>query len=134
MTRPVRNEVPRIDANELCATLERVLSHYFGAPRRLTKLERRPSAYSTSFAIEELGVRLDDGTSLRLLFKDLSREAMLRSARQVKPAFLYDSLREIEVYRVILAPALLSTAICYGAIVDARAGRYGLFLEKISGL
>jgi hypothetical protein len=110
------------------------LGRYFGAPRRITGLERRPSAYSTSFAIEELDVRLDDGTGLRLLFKDLSRQALLETARRVKPAFLYDPLREIETYRIVLEPNRLGTATCYGALVDRLAGRYGLFLEKVAGL
>jgi hypothetical protein len=124
----------RIGTNELRAALEEALSRHFAAPRRLTELERRPSAYSTSFTIEELEVRLDDGTSLQLLFKDLSRRAMLESARRVKPNFLYDPLREIETYRSILELNRLSTAICYGSVVDLRAGRYGLFLEKVPGV
>jgi len=124
----------RIGTAELRAALEEALSRHFAAPRRLTELERWPSAYSTSFAIEELEVRLDDGTSLQLLFKDLSRRAMLESARRVKPNFLYDPLREIETYRSILGPNRLSTAICYGGIVDLRAASYGLFLEKVPGV
>ena len=79
-------------------------------------------------------VRLEDGTSLRLLFKNLSRRAMLAGARRVKPTFLYDPLREIETYRSILGPGRLETATCYGAIVDPSAERYGLFLEKVPGL
>jgi Phosphotransferase enzyme family len=124
----------RIGTVELRAALEEALSRHFTAHHRLTELERRPSAYSTSFAIEELVVRLDDGTSLRLLFKDLSRRAMLESASRVKPTFLYDPLREIDTYRSILGPNRLSTAACYGAIVDPRAERYGLFLEKVPGV
>jgi hypothetical protein len=119
---------------ELCAALEEALSRRSGTQRRVAELERSPSIYSTSFAIEELVVRLEDGTSLRLLFKDLSRRTMLESARWVKPAFLYDPLREIETYRFILGPNRLSTAICYGAIVDSSAECYGLFLEKVPGL
>ena len=42
-------------------------------------------------------MHLNDGTSLRLLFKDLSQEAMLESARRVKPAFLYDPMRDRDV-------------------------------------
>jgi hypothetical protein len=124
----------RIGTVELRAALEEALSRHFTAHHRLTELERRPSAYSTSFAIEELVVRLEDGMSLRLLFKDLSRRAMLESARRVKPTFLYDPLREIETYRSILGPNRLSTAVCYGAIADPCAERYGLFLEKVPGV
>jgi thiamine kinase-like enzyme len=83
-------------------------------------------------------VDLDDGTVLQLLFKDLNWQALPPHVRQVKPAFLYDPLREIEVYRTILAPLRLGTAICYGA--EARGGqgetknRGWLFLEKVTGL
>jgi hypothetical protein len=100
----------------------------------VVRLERRPSIYSTSFAIEELDVRLDDDTSFRLLYKDLSRHALLEDARQAKPTFLYDPLREIETYRSILGPNRLGTPICYGAIVEPRAERYGLLLEKVPGV
>jgi Phosphotransferase enzyme family len=125
---------PRIGTAELRAVLEEALSLRSGTQRRVAGLERWPSIYSTSFAIEELDVHLDDGTSLRLLFKDLSQDAMLESARRVKPAFLYDPIREIETYRTILESQGLGTAACYGAIVDHRAGRYGLLLEKVRGV
>ena len=123
----------RIGTAELCAALEESLSRWSGTPLRVAGLKRRYSIHSTSFAIEELTVHPEDGTSLRLLFKDLSRRAMLESARRVKPAFLYDPLREIETYRSILGPSRLETATCYGAIVDPGAERYGLFLEKVPG-
>jgi hypothetical protein len=134
MSRPVRSPTQAIGTTELRAALEEALSRRSGTQRRVSRLERWPSIYSTSFAIEELVVRLDGGTSLRLLYKDLSRRAMLESARWVKPTFLYDPLREIETYRSILGPNRLSTAVCYGAIVDPRAERYGLFLEKVPGV
>ena len=134
MSRPVGRPVQTVGTDELRSALERSLSRYFGEQRRVAELTRRPSAYSTSFAIEELDAHLDDGTSLRLLFKDLSQQAMLGSARRIKPAFLYDPLREIETYRTILGPNRLSTPACYGAFVDRRSGRYGLFLEKVPGL
>jgi hypothetical protein len=81
-----------------------------------------------------LGVYLADGTTLELMFKDLSRHALLETAHRIKPAFLYDPLREIETYRTILAPNELGTAICYGTVVDRKIGRYWLFLEKVPGL
>ena len=45
----------------------KALSRRSGTQQRVVELKRRPSIYSTSFAIEELGVRLQDGTSPRLL-------------------------------------------------------------------
>ncbi len=134
MIQPAGAPRQQIGTAELRAALEEALSRRSGAQRRVAGLERWPSIYSTSFAIEELDARFEDGTSLRLLFKDLSQQAMLESARRVKPVFLYDPLREIETYRTILKPHRLGTATCYGAIVDHRAGRYGLFLEKVPGV
>src|SRR3712207_9288951 len=43
--------------------------------------------------------RLADGTTLELVFKDLSRQALLGTARRIRPAFVYSPLREIETYR-----------------------------------
>jgi aminoglycoside phosphotransferase (APT) family kinase protein len=81
-----------------------------------------------------LSVHLDDGTILELIFKDLSQEALLETARRVKPAFLHNPLRESETYRAVLEPAQLGTATCYGAVVDQRKGRYWLFLERVRGM
>jgi hypothetical protein len=124
----------RIGTAALHAALEEALGRRWGQRRRVVRLERRPSIYSTSFAIEELDVRLDDDTSFRLLYKDLSRRALLEDARHAKPTFLYDPLREIETYRSILGPNRLGTPICYGAIVEPPAERYGLLLEKVPGV
>jgi hypothetical protein len=119
---------------ELRAALQHQLSRHFGRPCTLTRLERRPSVYRTSFPLEELDLTLGDGTDLQLLFKDLNRQALTPEARRVKPAFLHEPLREIEVYQRLLAPAGLGTATCYGAVVDPAAGRYWLFLEKVPGV
>jgi hypothetical protein len=67
------------------------------------------------------------------MFKDLSPQAMLDGARRTRPRFLYEPRREIETYRTILAPNELGTATCYGAVVERRARRYWLFLERVSG-
>jgi hypothetical protein len=118
---------------ELRAALESVLASHFGKACGLVRLERTPSRYQTSFGLEELVVEVDDGTALRVMFKDLCRQSLDGEALRVKPAFLHDPLREIETYRQILAPGRLGTAVCYGAIVDRAAERYWLFLEKVAG-
>jgi len=113
------------------AELVEALDQCLGAA--IIGLERRPSAYSSSFRMEEVDVRLAAGRTLEMLFKDLSREGMLDGARRAKPAFLYDPRREIETYRLILQPERLGTATCYAAVSDAAAGRSWLFLEKVPG-
>src|SRR5205823_6175559 len=105
----------------------------FGFPRRVTRLERQPSPYQSSFSLEELRVQLDDGSGLEVIFKDLGPQGLTRAARGTKPAFLYDPLREIRVYEEVLAPAQLGTATVYGTVVDPAASRFWIFLEGVRG-
>jgi aminoglycoside phosphotransferase (APT) family kinase protein len=118
----------------LVATLATVLRAHLGRPCRVTRLERRPSDYSSSFALEELDVDLDGRTTLRLVLKDLSRPAMLDGARRAKPTFLYDPLREIRAYHDLLATERLGTPTYYGAVVEPEAERYWLLLERVPGV
>src|SRR5207302_10738426 len=106
---------------------------YFGRERRIAALHRQPSAYSSSFALEELDIVLEDGTSLPIMFKDLSPQALLAVAHEAKPLFLRDPQREIDAYRTILAGQRLGTATYYGAVIDRQVERYWLFLEKVPG-
>jgi hypothetical protein len=130
----VTEAVSTVSTLELRAGLERALSAHFAAPRRIVRLERRPCPYRTSFALEELDAELEDGTSLQLIFKNLNLDSLANSARNVKPLFLHDPLREIEAYRTLLAPAALGTPHYYGATVDPETGRYWLFLENVPGI
>src|SRR5262249_11395842 len=107
---------------------------HFQRHRPVLGLRRQRSAYRSSFNLEELEVILDEGDQLALVFKDLSPKAMSASAREAKPPFLYDPMREIDVYRCVLAPTKLSTARYYGMSVDEAAGRSWLFLENVAGL
>jgi len=120
--------------SDLGSVLERGLTAYFGRPSVVTALRHRPYVYSTSFALEELDVSLQDGTSLQLILKDLGVAAMLPDARVSKPAFLYEPRREIETYARILSRTRLGTPTCYGTVVDDDHNRYWLFLEKVPGL
>jgi len=111
-----------------------MLNEHFGAQRGICHLERHPWKHSTSSSMEELELVLDDGETLRLLFKDLSRGRLLADARNCRPSFLYDPLREITVYREILRHVDLDTATCYGSIVDEAGDRFWIFLEKVPGI
>jgi hypothetical protein len=121
----------RVTTPELRDALERALSGHRGATR-ITRFERSPCILTSSFALEELALELDDGTELDLMFKDLGESGLSERARVAKPEFLYDPLREIEAYRSILAPVNLGAAF-YGATVDPAAGRYWLFVENVRG-
>ncbi|HEV2787663.1 MAG TPA: aminoglycoside phosphotransferase family protein [Solirubrobacteraceae bacterium] len=92
-------------------------------------LARSPHPYGSSHLIENVGVRFEDGTALRLVFKDVS--APTAPARGAKPPALLDRDREIEAYTRVLGPAGLDVAACHGAL--ARRERRWLFLEAIDG-
>jgi hypothetical protein len=122
-----------VAAADLTAALEVVLGRSLGAGRRIMEIQRRPSDYWSSYTVELIDVRLDDGTILPLFFKQLGSGALVEAAVGTKPAFLDDPLREIETYRGILNPLRLGTPVCHGAIVDPATRRYWLFLERVSG-
>src|SRR5262249_18839211 len=113
--------------------VEELLRQSSGSTRRIVRLDRRPSAYRTSFPFDELDARLDDGAQLALLLKRLGWEELGPVAALVKPAFVHDPLREIAVYQRLLAPRRLGTAACYGSLVDPAVGRYWLLLERVPG-
>jgi hypothetical protein len=128
----VRDVTP-VPSDELRSVLEGVLSSHFEAPCRISDFNRAPSEYRSSYALEELGVRLDDGRQLDIVFKDVSRRGLSEAARAAKPAFLYDPRREIRTYLDALNASRLGTPICYGAVESPESGRYWLFLEKVPG-
>src|SRR5215510_4624779 len=127
-------QLPAAQSSELQLQIEGRLASHFGRPRPIARLDRRLSPYASSFPVEELDVRFADGGTLQMVLKDLSPDAMADAARRARPGFLYDSRREIEVYRWILPHAPEGTATWYGAVTRATARRYWLFLERVRGL
>jgi hypothetical protein len=118
---------------ELRSTLERVLSEALDTPVRVSELKRRPSPYRTSFALDEVDATLDRDERLELMLKDLGWKGLTAAGRSAKPAFLYDPLREITVYRRLLGPADLGAPRYYGSLVDPEHDRYWLFMERVLG-
>ena len=134
MRAPVARPPGESDSEALLATTQALLGRHLGRRGPVIALAHRPSAYRTSSPLEELDAWLDDGTELRLVLKDLGPRALSPAARAAKPAFLIDPLREIEVYRDLLAPAALGTPTFYGASVEPESDRYWLLLERVAGL
>ena len=112
------------DDADIRTTLERSLG------TRVTAFSRRLSEYRTSFALDEVDVELADGRRLALVLKDVGPHGLHPDARAVKPAFLLDPRREIEVYRDLLAPLDLGTPRLHGA--DEARG--WLFIERVEGV
>jgi aminoglycoside phosphotransferase (APT) family kinase protein len=119
--------------SELRTELEGALRERLGSGRAIAGLKVRPNPYRSSFALHDLDVTLDDGTRLELLLKNLSWRSLRRDVIEGRPAFLYDPLREIEVYRELLEPSALGTPAFYGAVVDPTRERFWLLIERVAG-
>jgi Ser/Thr protein kinase RdoA (MazF antagonist) len=112
---------------------EHLVSQRYRRPYRIARLRRQVSPYSSTFRIDELDLRMDDGRRIGLVLKDLSPDAVLATSRDVRPEFLYEARREIDTYRHVLRPARLGTAAFYGTVADDAQQRYWLFLEHVRG-
>jgi hypothetical protein len=123
----------RVSSEDLRDALERALGEQSGSTTRITRLERSPCVFTSSFALEELKVELEGGSTLDLMFKDLGESGLSERARAAKPEFLYEPVREIAAYGSILAPAELGAPAFHGSAVDPSAGRFWLFIENVHG-
>ena len=93
------------DTGELQRTLEDLIFKSTGGAKKISGLQRKSFTYSTSFPLELLTLQFTNGAQLELLFKNLSPGALHSTAQRVRPAFLSNPCREIEVYRSILPMA-----------------------------
>ena len=137
MTVPARADLGRaaaVDDRLRAVLLESPAARRFRNGRELVEVRRSPGRYSSSFAIEDVGLVFADGTTAALVLKDLGPHALLAEAARVKPAFLFDPRREIETYRHVLGPYDLGAPAMIGAEVDDAARRYLLLLEKVNGV
>ena len=124
-----RRPPPRVELNGVLHAL------FAGTePSRIVDLDTWPMPYASSFAIEEVTVRFEDGRRLELVCKDTGRAAMLPEARRIKPRFIHHPLREIATYERILAPFALGAPRFYGSVVDRNRGHYWLVLERVPGV
>jgi Ser/Thr protein kinase RdoA (MazF antagonist) len=117
---------------ELRRYLERALAEAEGGSPRVAELRRKPFEYETSFAIDELRVRLDCGEELDLLVKDVGA-GLSAAAASAKPSRALDPRREIVVYRSLLQSSGVPCPRFYGAAEDEASGRAWLFLERVPG-
>ncbi len=113
--------------------LERMVADRFGSRCRITAWHRRKSAYSSSCQITNLQVTLDGNDSHSFVLKNLEPASWLPTAREVRPAFLYDSEREIHVYQKILSQIDCGTPRFVGSHVDRDSHQYWLLLERARG-
>lgn len=129
----VKTSPPReTRAESVHRSLETALAAHFGRPRRIIRLDRCASPYSTSFALEDLDIELDGGEALELVWKDLSWRSLRPQARKIRPRIVYDPRREMWVYESVLSKLNLGTPTFFGRVTDESRGRYWLFIERVA--
>lgn len=112
-----------------CGLDEAIAARFHG---RAAGVERRASAYQSSFLLDEIDVRLDDGATVCFVAKAAGVGGMSSPARLARPAFLEDADRERVVYESILAHFRVGTPRYYGTF-DGPGGVPYLLLERIDG-
>jgi len=95
-------------------------------------LRRRPWEYSTSAPLEFVTAVMDDGREHNLVLKYLGPADTTEKARRVKPSFVINPRREIEVYRRLLAPLQIGPSLV-GSNIDLTSDSYWLLLEHVDG-
>jgi Ser/Thr protein kinase RdoA (MazF antagonist) len=100
--------------------------------RWVKEIERSRSAYATSSLLENVTVRLLDGTTRELMLKHLDPRARHERVTRIKPPFLFDTEREILVYREVLAPRKLGARF-FGASAPGAEWAW-LLVEKCPGV
>jgi thiamine kinase-like enzyme len=94
-------------------------------------VDRHPSPYRSSFPIEELDVRRDDGSQVTLAFKRLDWSDLDDRARVAKPGFLHEPEREARVYEELLPVGPEGPPRFHAALLEE--GRHWLFVEWVDG-
>jgi len=107
------------------------LARALGVDPEVVTIASTPSVYRTSHRVLEVTVTDAGGEQLDLVVKDFGVDALTPAARRAKPSFLYDPLREIEVYLDVLASAGLSTAALHTVVLDG--GLRLLAIERVHG-
>jgi hypothetical protein len=112
---------------ELRDFVERALCDRLGVDIAVTRLTRRRSAHSSSYATEMVTAHLADREPQRLFLKDFAVAAWQKDVMPERRR------REVAVYRELLHGAGLGTPDYYGAAWDEERGRYWLLLEHVDG-
>jgi len=101
--------------------------------RPIATIRRRPFVARSSAPIAEVDVVFADQSAAVMLLKDLGRNGLTERARRAKPGALHNPVREVEVYRALLAGAELGTPKLYGAVADPSRDQYWLLIERVVG-
>jgi hypothetical protein len=123
--------VPTVTDADLSAAIQSALAAAHDRAA-VVGLYRRPWEYATSAPLEAVEAALDDGRRLDLVLKYVGPHALREEARRVKPAFVLDPEREIQVYRRLLAPLRVGPRL-FGSAACPRTRTYWILIERIQG-
>lgn len=124
---------PAVDVVD--ADIAAAVDQWLAAGRRLAsvvRLCRRPWEYATSAPLELIAAVTDDGCEYRFVLKHLGPRHVTGQVQRIKPSFVLDPRREIEVYRQLLAPSGLGATLV-GSRIDPATDTYWLLLEYVGG-
>jgi hypothetical protein len=129
---PAEETRPPLDG--LSGVLQEQLRLNYDVGATVVGLVQRPLPASTSSLIHEVDVVLQGGDRLELIAKNVGPTGFLGQARRVKPLFLRNPLREVEMYASLLRDGDRGTPFYFGAHTDPRRGECVLFLERVRGV
>jgi Phosphotransferase enzyme family len=98
--------------------------------RKIETIALHPHAYRTSHQLASVDIVYADGSSESLVLKELGPESLI-DRTGAAPSFTRDPMREIAVYRDVLARAGLGTATLRCAHVDAVRRSFWLLIERV---
>jgi hypothetical protein len=113
--------------------IEDLLAPHLPPGTAILGVDRTPSPNRSSFLVDDVSVRLDDGATMALVAKAVQWDALEDEGRRAKPRFLWDPEREPATYEAILADADLDTPRCLGSYTATSGIRY-LVLERVDGI
>ena len=109
--------------------VERIVTDVAGHAS-VADVKREAGRFASSFAVEVVTVRLDDGDELKVFLKDFGSSLRQRP----KPGVPRRRERELAVYRDLLADADLGTPEYYGSVWDESESRFWLMVEFVEGM
>jgi hypothetical protein len=115
------------DESALRHCLDEIVGERFGRQARVAEVRRSRLPAIGSYDCDAVTVMLEDGGRLALFLKDFAVSRLSKDDRELR------RVRELNVYRDLLAPAELGTPHYYGSLWDESEGRFWLILEHVDG-
>ena len=115
------------DESALRGLLEQVVAERFGSRASIAAIRRERFPFIGSYDCDAVSVELHGGERLSLFFKDYGYSRLSKDDPDDR------RVRELRVYRDLLASAELGTPRYYGSLWDETRGRYWLLLELVEG-